>query len=273
MSVQRGTLCYNVPKRTFIVKNNYIKEKGVGNLKSSVKIGLGIFTSVSVMGFIVSWDVFLKDKIDSVPVVVVKQGQTINVHEEINNSKLTIERRNKKDLIDGVITADKSHEVLNFEANQVIPGNQMLSVKMVDKDRLLPNPDKGESIRPIVADMIFAMPGSLRRKDKVNIYGVDQSLISKLKESGEKTSISESLPSDMKMTPILKNIRVAYVKDSANKEVMEVQGEEKEEQKKEARLNATGSAKDIEVILDNNQFDTLMQTILDKNQKLYITYN
>ncbi|MDA6130889.1 hypothetical protein OSK38_26385, partial [Escherichia coli] len=107
---------------------------------------------------------------------------------------------------------------------------------MIDFEQLIPDETEGEAIRPITKEMIYAQPGSLRRKDSIDIYLVNQdgttNLItngapevtsetkeetdSKEAESKEKVEINTSVNTK----PFLKDVRVVYVKDSGNKEVV-----------------------------------------------------
>jgi hypothetical protein len=68
--------------------------------------------------------------------------------------------------------------------------------------------------------------------------------------------------------PFLKNVRVAYVKDSGNKEVVAAE----EGANDDSRLNATSQISDIELILNEEDFTKLMTEVLSKGAKIYITY-
>ena len=62
-----------------------------------------------------------------------------------------------------------------------------------------------------------------------------------------------------------------YAKDSSNKEVVtDTETKPKEENE---RLNATGNISDLEVILNQEDFDKLMSAVIEQKNKLYITYN
>ncbi|MFP3490991.1 hypothetical protein R0K20_25750, partial [Staphylococcus sp. SIMBA_130] len=65
--------------------------------------------------------------------------------------------------------------------------------------------------------------------------------------------------------------KVVYAKDSSNKEVVtDTKTKPKEEN---VRLNATGNISDLEVILNQEDFDKLMSAVIEQKNKLYITYN
>jgi len=257
-------------------------------MKPRTKIIVGIMTSVLTIGFILVYDFYIKERINTTEVVVVKAGETIRKSEQITEDKLMIERREKDSLVDGIIKADEMDSIIGYDAAQDIYGNSMLSKKMVDHDRMVPDPKIGEAIRPITQDMIYAKPGSLRRKDVVDIYLIYGDGTTSMEQNGpstvssqdtsqkeeEQTNSDETKTStsqqktDINREPFLKNVRVVYVKDSSNKEVVSPSDSES----KDKRLNATSVISDLEVILSEEDFAKLMGEVLGKGAKLYITY-
>lgn len=249
-------------------------------MKPGTKIGLGIFTSLATVALIFSYDFYFKERIDSEEVVVVKVNEEILKSEPITEEKLSIERRSKQALVEGVVLAKDIGQIIGQDSKQDIVGNSMISKKMIDYDELIPDASKGEAIRPITADMIYAQPGSIRRKDVVDIYLVYLDGSTSLHEDGpskvnsdndeeEKKQEDRSLPIDsMNTTPFLSDVKVVYVKDSGNKEVVS----SSEEQVTDKRLNATALISDLEVILNEEDFTNLMNEVIGKKAKLYITY-
>lgn len=250
-------------------------------MKPWVKIALGIFTSLFTIGFIFIYDFYIKDRIDSVEVVVVKAGERIEKSETLTEEKLTTERRPKETLVDGVILASDFDTILGYDAAQAIAGNAMLSKTMVDFDQLVPDESIGEAIRPIPNDWIYAAPGSLRRKDRIDIYLVYRDGSTHLNQNGPSSVTAGGEPEGEESTPptsqqnesvrmdsepFLKDIRVVYAKDSGNNEVVSA------DSKEDGRLNATSTIHDLEVILNEADFFQLMKEVLERNAKLYITY-
>lgn len=231
---------------------------------------VGMF-ALTISG-IVSYDLVIKDKALSTEVVVAKER--IEKHTELSKSNLVVKRRNKDALVDGYIKPEEISKLYGKEANVVILGNQIISNEFVDYENLTPDPSKHEAIRPIPSNWIFAMPGSLRRKDTISIYPVKE------KDEGEEQSIrtvdddkamtkedaKKSTPEDLanRFKPILTNVTVSYVKTSSNQEVVN-------EKDSDERLNATGTASDIEVNITEEQLQTLVQYI-NEGYKLYISY-
>ncbi|MCU1808343.1 hypothetical protein NVV31_23515 [Cytobacillus firmus] len=252
-------------------------------MKPGVKIALGIFTSVATAGFIFVYDFYIKDRIDSAEVVVVKAGEEILKSEKITKNKLVIERRPKEALIDDVVLAQDMEQIVGQDSSVNIVGNSMISTKMIDFEQLIPDETKGEAIRPITKEMIYAQPGSLRRKDSIDIYLINQDGTTNLTTNGAPEVISEtkaetdSKEADSKeeavvsvnTKPFLKDVRVVYVKDSGNKEVVSAT----EGNKGDKRLDATSTISDLEVILNEEDFTKLMGEVLGKGARLYITYH
>ena len=274
-------------------------------MKPWVKILLGILTSVLTISFILVYDFFIRERIDSEEVVVVKAGETIFKNETITEDKIAIERRPKETLIDGVIKAKDVNKIIGYDASQDIVGNSMISRTMIDYDDLIPDESKGEAIRPIPNEWIYAQPGSLRRKDLVDFYLVypdgstnfnnengpshvsstdedvyteedpsdDEDMVytydSENEQDGEKSEKISEENLKMNTKPFLKDVRVVYVKDSGNQEVVSTSGDGKNTNE---RLNASSEPNNLEVILNEEDFIKLMEEVLGKNARIYITY-
>jgi hypothetical protein len=231
------------------------------------------------MAFIVFWEFVFKDRIDSVEVVVVKAGETIQVKEPISKDKITIERRSKKDLIQDVVYSSEFNEILGEDAAQIIVSNSMISKKMIDFDKMIPDESEGEAIRPLPAEWIYATPGSLRRKDRIDIYLIDQELIDKLqgKEANKNNEEPVKVISDKEeiksilLKPILEDVSVIYVKDGSNKEV--ISQDTNQQSGLQQRLNASGKVSELEVLLNEEDFNKIADSVLGKEGRLYITYN
>ena len=239
--------------------------------KPSVKITLGLMTALCTIAFIFVYDMFLRDRIDSVEVVVVKANEEIQKSEKITADKITTERRPKDTLISNVVLAKDINSIIGIDTSQLIDGNSMISGNMLDVEEIVPNKERGEAIRPITKDMIYAQPGSLRRKDTVDIYLVNKDGSTNMTTDGSSSKNSKnSEVASTSATPFLQDVKVVYVKDSGNKEVVSATSEENTDE--DQRLNATSTISDLEVILNDDDFKSLMDQVLGKGAKLYITY-
>lgn len=274
-------------------------------MKPGVKIAIGVMVSFLTIGFIFFYDFYLKERIDSEEVVVVKAGTTISKTDRITNKHLAIERRPKASLIEDVVLAKDIDKIVGNDAKHDMVGNQMISMSMIDFDDLVPDTELGEAIRPITNEWIYAQPGSLRRKDKIDIYlvrpdgstnltldGPTQIVSSEetveseedieTLENTDDTNTNENTESTDERTeqtpnnisierkPFLQGVRVVYVKDSSNKEV--VSSSEEGTANQDKRLNGSSTISDLEVILNEADFAKLMEEVIGKGSKLYITY-
>lgn len=244
-------------------------------MRPSIKIALGILTALSVMAFIVCWEFFIKERIDSAEVVVVKAGETIEKKDQITRDHLTIERRARKDLVEGVVFADQMKEVIGEDAAQVIVGNSMISTQMIDFDDLIPDESKGEAIRPIMSEWILTAPGSLRRKDRIDIYAIDRKVIEALdgqtsiNKEGDVVVVKDEEEGEVNLEylePILTDVPVLYVKDNSNREVIT-------QNEGNARLDGSSNVGDLELLLNEEDFKKLANSVLKDKTQLYITYN
>lgn len=274
-------------------------------MKPGVKIAIGVMVSFLTIGFIFFYDFYLKERIDSEEVVVVKAGTTISKTDRITNKHLAIERRPKASLIEDVVLAKDIDKIVGNDAKHDIVGNQMISMSMIDFDDLVPDTELGEAIRPITNEWIYAQPGSLRRKDKIDIYLVRPDGSTNLTLNGPTQIVSaeetveseedietlentddtntnentestdertEQTPNNISIErkPFLQGVRVVYVKDSSNKEV--VSSSEEGTANQDKRLNGSSTISDLEVILNEADFAKLMEEVIGKGSKLYITY-
>ncbi|NLP52198.1 hypothetical protein [Bacillus sp. RO1] len=169
-------------------------------MKPWMKITAGLTLALSVIGFIVIWDVKIKDQIDSIDVVVVKPGVEILEHEMITKEKLSVEKRRRTSIVEGVVLPHELEDVLGTTAIHHLAGNSLLSKRSLDFEGLKPNPYFGQAIRPIPNEWIYAKPSTLRRNDKISLYlfapentdgsadiqGLSPQQIEKLKELEEK---------------------------------------------------------------------------------------
>jgi len=143
-------------------------------MKIKTKLILGILSAVICMSFIVVWDLIIKENIESTQVVVVKPGIVIQKHDVIQRDDLLVEKRNRATIIEGYVQADELKKIIGKQAAQTLVGNQIISHRYIDIDEFIPNPEKGEAIRPIPNQWIYALPATLRRKDTIDIYLVSQ---------------------------------------------------------------------------------------------------
>lgn len=248
------------------------------NLKVVASIGMSVLT----ISGIVAYDLVIRDRALSTEVVVAKDK--IEQHTVFDMSNLVVERRNKNQLVEGYVTPDEINTILGKDAAVAVLKNQMISTEFVDFINLTPDPKKNEAIRPIPSEWIYALPGSLRRKDVISIYAVKdkdkettssqsirvvdrpQEIESDKEEILTAEDVESKSPEEVasQFTPIMSNIAVVYVKTSSNQEVMNKEDSEE-------RLNASGTAAELEVNITEEQLEILMNYI-ENGYKFYISY-
>ncbi|MCK6259594.1 SAF domain-containing protein [Fictibacillus sp. KIGAM418] len=241
-------------------------------MKPWVKMTIGFTIMFAVIGFVVAWDLFIKDEIDSVEVVVA--AKDIPLKETITKDMLGVEKRNKGTVVKGTVLAKDMNKIIGQSPKSSILSNSIMSTEEIDYDNLVPNPDKGEAIRPIPQEWIYAKPGSLRRKDRIDIYlwPIEQKNELVKKAKGKNAPVVSPVLSEMDpdtkdgKKALLQNVPVLYAKDNSNKEVVNTEGNP------EDRLNGSAIISELEVNLNQDDFDSLIQ-VAKAGYKLYITYN
>lgn len=167
-------------------------------------------------------------------------------------------------LINGAIlfsnkrTTDESNlkDIINKSAKQFIPKNSQLSKRFVDNTDVILKDN--QFIFKVPNEWIVAIPSSLRRRDKIFFYSVSPYFQEKYSFITETEIEDIKNINDIKNNDILQEIdqipilsfTVAYVKDSANREVINV-GEN-------YRFDGSSQVSNIEIIADIKQIDTLV---------------
>lgn len=264
-------------------------------MKPWIKISLGVLLSLTVIAFIIVWDVYLKDKIDSVEVVVVKPGLYIDRHTPIQENMLLVEERKKSTIIPNALLPHEIKDVIGLEVKHPLLGNMMVSKSFFDHDNLIPNPDKKEAIYPIPDKWIYAMPSTLRRKDHIDIYFVENpekmaasqsnngqpiqpkstltiEQINQLAASGQLSQSRKQELIELGFMPALMDIPIIYAKDSSGNEIATNNEEGKLKATDEKRFYSTGMVSNLELLLTEEQYRIIWQSVRE-GYLLYITYN
>lgn len=247
-------------------------------MKPSIKITLSILLSLSTVVGIVVWDLILKDKIDTVEVLVVAPGVEIEAKQMITGKEFIVEKRPKSSLIENVLLPSDLQHIIGYDASIPLMANQLVSLLHIDFDRIIPDPNKEEAIRPIPSEWMYMQPGSLRRKDRINIYMLDKDFISNVTgnytKNQENPNHSIFMPSPQEITslydlePVLSNIPVVYAKDGSNNEVIDTTVSHEDG----SRLNASGKISELELNMNEEDFKLLIGYI-NQGYKIYITYH
>ena len=183
------------------------------------------------MGFIVLWDLVIKENIESEEVVILRPGMVLHEFDEITADSLMVEKRNRATLVEGYLKPSEIQSVVGKQVKQTLVGNQLVSARYIDMEDFLPDPNKGESIRPIPNQWIYALPATVRRKDAIDIYLVQSDEAkAKMKELGNVIATSANTrgtdPSIISKSP--EQEKALEDKDKANAEEDAEYSEERE---------------------------------------------
>lgn len=245
-------------------------------MKRYGRVLLAILLMGAGVGFLFYFEFELKDKIDTVDVVVAKES--IGFKEQITEDDLIIKPVRRGSEVDGAISPLKMETLIGQHASIEIKKGTQLYPELIDTYDLVPDETKGEFVAPIPNEWLFAVPGSLRRTYFADIYAIadEEALaIKQLEEDAKQATVSSDSSEDEEAEneevlitnvspnslPILENVRVASVKDGSNKEVM-VSSETNE---------VTGSVSDLEVIANAEMFETIKK-YTQSGYKLYVVY-
>lgn len=238
-------------------------------MKTTLKIILAFLILGSGIGFLIFFEFYVTDKVDTVEVVRAKE--TIGFKEKITADNIEIANVKRGSEVENAIPTTSYKSLIGKYASIKIEKGAQLYSDLVDTYNLVPDTTKGEFVAPVPKEWLFAVPGSLRRTYVADIYAIgdeDQKMKKALiaaaeEQEGKKQSKDAVITSDVKPNtePILSSVRVASVKDNGNKEVKESQ---------ETR-EATGQVSALEIIATEEMLDTISEAVND-GYKLYVVY-
>lgn len=212
-------------------------------MKKILKFLLPLLLLIGGISFIFVFEFYLKDKVNTVPVLIASED--IKFKEMLTSENLAITNVRRSEVVNGAyirMEEVRLTEIFGMLAAIDIQRGTQIYPALIDYYNLVPNEAAGEFIAPIPNQWIFAVPGSLRRS-----YYADFHVVS---------------DGSRKIGPILTDVRVAYTKDSSNREVRNLQ---------ESEYDATANISNVEIIATSEMLGTLSEYI-DRGYKLYITY-
>ena len=234
-------------------------------MKAFLRIFIALVFILGAIGFVFAFEFYAKEKIDSVEVIVAKEA--IDFKDVITEENIEIINVRRTHAIENAIPVTAYQSLIGKYASVKIAKGTQLYVELIDTYNLVPDSSKGEFVAPLPKDWIFAVPGSMRRTFVADIYviGTKEQLIYRnlQEDSAEQGDTKKVIQSDVlpDAEPILKNVRVASVKDNNNQEVMESQ----------ETNQATGQVANLEIIANDEMFET-MRSYTQQGYRLYIVY-
>lgn len=129
---------------------------------------LAVLILVAGFGGLFGYDLYFKPYVLAQPVVKVRSGEggVLPKNHKLRTEDLYLDTVQTKDVPAGAIT--KLEQVEQKVTNVNLTEGSILTESLVDIDRL--EPAAGEGVFPIPKDSIYAVNGTLRSRDKVDIY-------------------------------------------------------------------------------------------------------
>lgn len=247
-------------------------------MKKILKFAIPLCFMLGAIILFVSYDFLIKDRIDTVQVIAAKEN--IKFKEKITSDDLIVKTIKKDNAVKGAFKPQDNELVIGQRAAiNITKGTQIYS-DLIDTYNLVPNEKKGEFVAPIPTDWLFAVPGSLRKTYVADFYAIPDKDQNNIKSQTSTVQVDNSDEDNTKESPIietnqdldeevmnknkpvLKNVRVASVKDSSNSEVTET---------KENEQQTTGVISSMEIIANQKMVQTL-RNYTGNGYKIYVVY-
>lgn len=225
---------------------------------------------ITGFGGLLGYDLYFKPYVLSRTVVKIKVegGELLPKNYELKASDLYLDSVQTKDIPSGVITeiAQVEHKITNVNLTNGV----ILTASLVDVSDLEPLQDEG--IFPIPKSAIYAINGSLRSRDKVDIYLVQgdqekrQAALGSntVKIENEELVKVQSLFSDPEKEIFLSGVTVNYVRTEDNNDV-----QDSEKGNNNNRFTSTGKVATPELKLKKRDGQQLGK-FLEQGKKLWI---
>jgi hypothetical protein len=240
---------------------------------------LGILLMIIFGSGVVFWESMGRNMYEYQDTIVLISS--VKYGDVIEGKNLKIVKSEKSSLIANAIIDE--NQIVGKIANNYIPANNPIVPEFLTDKELVLNPD--QYIFKVPTDWVKAIPSSVRRRDKVIFYEVedDDKVInnqpnvddknrteeqSKTTVNDEKLSINtyptidnkdESISSADKCIPVLNTV-IAYVKDNANREVVTIGNLD--------RYDGSSQVSDVEIIVTGDQVEILKKSVLNGNKFL-----
>lgn len=199
---------------------------------------IGILIFLLGIGGILFYDRYYVPVIMSEDVVKIKVDQgteSLPRNYTLKEDDLFLDKLPSEHLPKGYLTS--IDQAVGKVLNVNLTNGTVLTDTMIDLDDLTPG--AGEGIFSIPPDAIFAVNGTLRRRDRVNVYLLVDP------RSRDRNELSANLESSK---AFLENVQVAYVRAANNNDVRDT-----EEGNINDRITSTAQVAHTEVILTEQQ--------------------
>lgn len=213
-----------------------------GKIKGLIGILL-IFMAISLIFY---WENYGREQLLYHEVIVAKED--IYRNGKITKDNISILKLEETAIPSKAVLSLK--DIIGKEVKQFIPQNAVIDYRyLADEGMTLA---QNQFIFRIPNEWLQSCPGSLRRGDDIDLCAIQP-----IEEGDEEAAVDTMLPSI--------KLKVAYVKDSGNREVKNAENQKLE------RLDGTSNISSIEVIVKKDDVKK-MQEIYDDGYKFLVLY-
>lgn len=242
------------------MSNIYLNVKNEGdNMKKIRRKVLSVLFLLVMASSILIWDLYVTPNLITNKVISI-QNDFLTKNTILDESNLKIVEVDKSVVPSQAIAPEQIDNIIGKKLNVDVTANQILTTPMVDIDQFVPNVN--EAIFAINKDDVYAINGSLRAKDKVDIYLVD----SKKKES--LNLLNDQMVDEERERkvdePIIQNALVVHVRADDNNDVYD-----SEKGNVTNRTTSTSRVSYPELKLEKQEGQNLMKYI-EEGYKLWI---
>ena len=228
--------------------------KKVFKNKEKLKRKFGIVFFIVVILLIFSWERGGRESFMYQDIIVLNKD--VEANQVITERMLGVIKVDKSTLIKDAIT--NPDDIIGMETTTFIPRALPLSKKFFETQEM--SVGNGRYIFSIPDDWIYSYPQSLRRGDNVYFYSIKKRVETEVDPYMALNNTYEDIV--VPKTPILKT-KVAYVKDSSNREVVDTSVD---------RMDGSAVVGKLEVVVNDADYQKLLNSYKDGNV-LLVLYN
>lgn len=211
-------------------RNQGVKIKGI----------LGVVIIILAIAGIFLWETYGREALTYTEVVVFRQD--VQANQTVSLGLLATMKMPSSQLISDVVLHPE--EILGKETACYIPKGLQLSKKFFQDEEMATG--NGRYVFAVPTEWLYFYPQTLRRGDRVYFYAVPASDGEYIKTVNLTATAGSIIPDNI--DDAILSTRVAYVKDSANREVVDVTPD---------RLDGSAAVSKIEVYINDEQYQLL----------------
>lgn len=204
-------------------------------MKRRTRTIIGLFLIFSAVAMMVFWETEGREQLGTIPILVA--ARDMQPGELVEKNMLTERRASEEDRVKGVLKPEDADRILGRRILHLIPENSQIIEGSFGNPRHYIEASQG--IFLIRQEWIFSVSSSLRKGDRVRIYGLDG-------------------------TTDLGEFQVAFVKDPQGKEVIAGEEARKEESAILDRTHATGTVDQLEILAEIDEYTKILDYLFSQ---------